>query len=277
MKVRFSDFAGVPTRLFRGGAGRPVLLLHGVGMTADSWCRILPELARDFDAVAPDLLDNGFTGSGTYAGGPPHDAMLNHLDALIEDLGLHDITLIGSSFGAALSVLLYLRRPESFRSIVLLSSGSVFKSAEALVEMYQRSYANGRSALAEPTLEVCKARLSNLFHDPARIPHEILLMQLTPYALPHALTAFERRLTGMMDVEAMRPFAVGSQLAAVVVPMLAIWGKQDVRGDYEKAVAAFEQLPHVQFEALDRCGHLPHLEQSERVIELVRGFLLKAE
>ncbi len=273
MRVYFETIGGALTRYFRAGSGPAVLLLHGVGMTADSWCRTVGPLARDFDVIAPDLLDNGFTASGAYRGGPPHDAMLDHLAALIEHLRLDRLALVGSSFGAALSILLYHRIPKAVAAMALVSSGSSFKSAEALVDMYKRAAANGRTAFTDPTLETCRSRLANLFHDAAKIPPEFLMMQLTPLAQPGALAAFERRMSGMTDVEAMRRYVIGDRLGAVSAPILAIWGKQDPRGDFATASRVLGALPNVRMEAFDACGHLPHLEQSERFVAVLHDFL----
>lgn len=273
VRVHFVEFGGVPTRFYRAGAGKPVLLLHGVGMTADSWCRTIGPLAAGWDVIAPDLLDNGFTGSGTYTGGPPHAATLDHLEALLNGLGLQRISIVGSSFGASLAAHLYFRAPERIERLVLVSSGSAFKDAEALVEMYEKSYANGRSALLDPSIENCRRRLGRIFHDPSRIPDELLLLQLTPYALPSALAAFERRLRGMMDLEAMRQWEIGQRLKDISVPILAIWGRQDPRGEHAKAEELFRAIPTAAFVTIDDCGHLPHLERPERFNTLVREFL----
>ena len=261
------------TRYFRAGSGSPVLLLHGVGMTADSWCRTIGPLSGDFDVIAPDLLDNGFTGAGSYAGGPPHNAILDHLEALVDHLRLDSFSVVGSSFGATLAVLLYHRRPKQVRRLIITSSGSVFKKAEALAEMYAKSLANGGAALSNPTLEVCRQRLGNLFHDPARIPPELLLLQLSPYALPHAQASFERRVRGMMDVEAMRAFETADKLKAVPVPMLAVWGRQDPRGEHALATEVFAGIPNAQLVTFDPCGHLPHLECDTRFNAAAREFL----
>lgn len=274
MRVYFEDIGGAMTRYLRAGQGPAVLLLHGVGMTADSWCRTIGPLSHDFDVIAPDLLDNGFTGAGRYAGGPPHDAILDHLESLIEHLGLGKLSVVGSSFGATLAVMLHLRRPAQVQRLVITSSGSVFKKAEALVRMYEQSFANGSVALREPTLEVCRKRLGNIFHDPSKIPEELLLLQLTPYALPHALAAYERRLRGMMDLEAMRRHEVGDRLKQVKVPMLAVWGKQDPRGEHAQAVKVFGAIPNARLVSFDACGHLPHLECADRFNPLVREFLI---
>lgn len=274
MRVHFADIGGVHTRYLRAGSGRPVLLLHGVGMTGDSWCRTVGPLSRDFDVIAPDLLGNGFTGEGRYAGGPPHAFMLEHLEALIDALALDAVSLVGSSFGASLAVLLYLRRPARVQRLVLVSSGSVLKKAADLVPMYEKAFANGGAALRNPTLEVCRQRLSNLFYDARRIPPELLQLQLTPYALPHALASFERRLRGMMDAEALRPFETRERLKDIAIPLLAVWGRQDPRGEHALAAEVFGAIPQARFVSFDACGHLPHLECDEGFNALVREFLM---
>lgn len=273
MRAYFENIGGAMTRYFRAGTGPAVLLLHGVGMTADSWCRTIGPLSRDFDVIAPDLLDNGFTASGAYCGGPPHDAMLDHLQALIGHLGLRDVALVGSSFGAALAILLYHRAPDAVSALALVSSGSSFKSAEELVDMYKRAATNGRTAFSEPTIETCRSRLANLFYDASKIPQDMLLMQLTPMALPGALAAFDRRMQGMTQVEAMRRYVIGDRLATIKKPILAIWGKQDPRSDFATANRVLGMLPQVRLEAFDQCGHLPHLEQSDKFVAVLRDFL----
>jgi pimeloyl-ACP methyl ester carboxylesterase len=82
-------------------------------------------------------------------------------------------------------------------------------------------------------------------------------------------------MLGMTDAEAMRPFAIGNRLSTVKIPVLGIWGKQDPRGDYEGAVEKLSSMPNVQLEAIDQCGHLPHLEQSERFLKILRAFLYR--
>jgi 2-hydroxy-6-oxonona-2,4-dienedioate hydrolase len=273
MRVHFADIRGVSTRFFRAGKGPSVVLLHGVGLTADSWFKTIGPLSQEFDVLAPDLLDNGFTARGVYESGAPHLAMLDHLEALLDALNLATVAVVGSSFGAALAVLLYLRLPKRVNRLVLVSSGSVFRTANALVSGYKKSYSNGRQALEDPTLETCKKRLGELFYDPRRIPTELLLLQLTPYALPTALPSFERRLRGMMDVDAMRQFEIGDRLKDITVPLLGVWGKQDPRGDYEQAREVFNKLPHAQLVAFEQCGHLPHLEHEDQFNKVVREFL----
>src|SRR3954451_17766297 len=43
----------------RAGSGPPLLLLHGIGNTAQTWARVLDRLAASHTVIAPDLLGHG--------------------------------------------------------------------------------------------------------------------------------------------------------------------------------------------------------------------------
>lgn len=273
MRVEFATIGGTRTRFFRAGEGRPVLLLHGVGMTADSWYLTIPALASDHAVFAPDLLDNGFTGAGDYAGGPPHPFMLRHLEDFLGHLGIGRFAVVGSSFGGLLATLLYFHMPQRVERLVIVSSGSSSQPPEALAVTYRNAYDNGRRVFLDPTVEVCRDRLGRIFADRGAIPEPMLLAQLTAYAWPGALAGYERRLKGMMDPEAIRPFRVDDRLDRIAVPTLAVWGRDDPRSDIARASAKLGQVPDIRIEVLDRCGHLPHLEQPDRFNAMLRSFL----
>ena len=55
--------------------------------------------------------------------------------------------------------------------------------------------------------------------------------------------------------------------------MLVIWGKQDPRGSYEKAVEQFGPLPNVRLVGVEEAGHLPHLEKPDQFNSEVIKFL----
>jgi pimeloyl-ACP methyl ester carboxylesterase len=57
MRASFADIAGVQTRFFQHGENDyGVVLIHGVGVGADSWLWNLEALGQGRTAVAPDLL-----------------------------------------------------------------------------------------------------------------------------------------------------------------------------------------------------------------------------
>ena len=110
MRASFADIAGVQTRFFQHGEGDyGVVLIHGVGVGADSWLWNVEALGQGRMAVAHDRLGYGLTGEGSYREGPPHESMVEHLIALADQLGLRRLGVVGSSFGANIACHLALR------------------------------------------------------------------------------------------------------------------------------------------------------------------------
>jgi pimeloyl-ACP methyl ester carboxylesterase len=273
MRAKFEDIAGVRTRYLVAGQGFPLLLVHGVGLSADSWLRNIEVLARDFLVVAPDTLGHGFSDSGDYRGGPPHPHIVKHLVALTRHLGIDRFAIAGSSFGALLSALVYFEAPARVEKLVIVGSGSAFNTEAELERTLAESFANGLSAYADPTLANCRRRMANICYDPAAVPEEMLLVQMTSYALPGVREAYERRMRGMMDLPACRPYRILERLEALRVPTLILWGRQDKRGIYDRALEAVRRLPDGRLVAFDRCGHHPHIEHPKEFNELVRQFV----
>jgi pimeloyl-ACP methyl ester carboxylesterase len=80
-----------------GGAGQPLLLLHGFGQNWYMWERLLPELSKHFTVIAPDLP--GLGESGKPASGYDKKTLAAHIHSLLGQLGYHHIFLAGHDIG----------------------------------------------------------------------------------------------------------------------------------------------------------------------------------
>jgi pimeloyl-ACP methyl ester carboxylesterase len=62
------------------------------------------------------------------------------------------------------------------------------------------------------------------------------------------------------------------RLARVRIPALVVWGESDgvVDPDYGRAYA--QSLPNARFELIPEAGHLPQIEQPERLLTLIVEF-----
>lgn len=273
MRVRFAEVAGVLTRYYEAGEGPAVLLLHGVGMQAEVWMRTLPALAERFRVIAPDMLGCGFTGTGAWRDGPVHGPMLEHLAALADSLGLARFAVVGSSLGALFALLLHRAMPERTPSLVLVSSGSAFNDDAGLKAMYQAVWANGRRAYEAPYFDNCVQRLRTVLGPDAEVPEALVYAQMTSYALPGALEAFNRRLQALSDVEAWRPWRVQPHLGDVRADVLAVFGGRDPRANVEVARAELARIPRSRLSVYENARHYPQLEEPERFNRDVGEFL----
>ena len=274
MRASFADIAGVHSRFFHHGEGDyGVLLLHGVGVGADSWLWNIEALGQGRMAVAPDMLGYGLSGEGDYREGPPHDGIVDHLVALSDHLGLRRLCVIGSSFGSNIACHLTLRLGDRVDRLILVGCGPALNEPSGLHAMYQQSFANGIAAMSDPTLERCQRRMRNLVFNPASVPEALPLVQLTLYGFPETRDRYERRMRGIMGMEALERFDVTRRLPDISIPTLVIWGRNDIRGDMTEAQRHAGRLPNGKMIVFEECGHLPYLEKPAEFNALADAFI----
>jgi len=104
MTETFPGFDGAPLALNRLGAGRPVVLLHGLFSSAEvNWVRYgtAAQLAQaGFACLMPDLRAHGASAAPHDPAAYPADVLARDAAALIAYLGLDDFDLVGFSLGA---------------------------------------------------------------------------------------------------------------------------------------------------------------------------------
>jgi pimeloyl-ACP methyl ester carboxylesterase len=107
-----------PVRYRAAGSGPPVVLVHGLGVSADYWWRVGPPLAAAGHRVlAPDLPGFGRTPGprGGLSIFDQADAVLSWSDAL----GLESAVMVGHSLSCQALLELAAGRPERVRALVL--------------------------------------------------------------------------------------------------------------------------------------------------------------
>jgi pimeloyl-ACP methyl ester carboxylesterase len=251
------EAAGVRIQLRRGGTGPPLLIVHGE-LGVPGWLSAYAELARHFTVCVPSLP--GFGASER----PDWILSVRDLAAwvtwFVRDLRLRaPLPVIGFSMGGWLAAEIATMNASIFEKIVLVGAaglqpddGEVWdyflhSSREAFAQAffdpkqsaeYARYY--GRDFTAEEQIEVDQNR-------------EMAVRLLwKPYMRSHTLPAL---------------------LRGVSTPTLVVWGREDAiipRSVCRQYAAA---IPGASTKILDRCGHMPEMEQPEAFVRAALDFL----
>jgi haloacetate dehalogenase len=121
--LRRIDVVEGQIRLRVGGAGPPLLLLHGNPQTHVIWHRVAPVLARQFTVVCPDLRGYG----GSFKPGPTNDhapyaktAMARDMVSVMAALGHQQFRVAGHDRGGRVAHRMALDFPEKVQQLAVL-------------------------------------------------------------------------------------------------------------------------------------------------------------
>jgi pimeloyl-ACP methyl ester carboxylesterase len=102
----------------RGGAGEPLVLLHGYPQNWYMWRRVLPALAERYTVIAPDLPGAG--GSSAPAQGYDKRCLASDVHGLLGQLGLdRGVRLVGHDIGTMVAYAYAARYPTDVARLVL--------------------------------------------------------------------------------------------------------------------------------------------------------------
>src|SRR5579871_6327763 len=108
--TRAFEWRGTRLRYAVGGAGPPLVLVHGLGGAAANWRALAPSLARGRRVVVPELPGHG--GSAPLAGTPELDDFAAAMLAVAEAEDALPAPWVGHSLGGLVAVRAAVLRPE---------------------------------------------------------------------------------------------------------------------------------------------------------------------
>jgi pimeloyl-ACP methyl ester carboxylesterase len=137
---RFLNAGGLRMHLAQAGEGRPIVMLHGWPQHWYLWRRVMPVLAPRARVLCPDL--RGFGWTDAPSGGYDRETMAQDVLALLDELGLDRVDLVGHDWGGWIGFLLALRRPERIGCFVALSIVPPWPSGDrrGLLEAWRWAY-----------------------------------------------------------------------------------------------------------------------------------------
>jgi pimeloyl-ACP methyl ester carboxylesterase len=131
-EAREIQHRGVPVRYLVGGAGPPLVLVHGLGGAASNWLLVAPALAAERRVLIPELPGHG--GSGPLAGASTLDPFADAVVAVLEQEKALPAPWVGHSLGGVVCLRAAVRRPDAVTGVVLAASAGI-SSADRIGEL----------------------------------------------------------------------------------------------------------------------------------------------
>ncbi|GAA4588830.1 4,5:9,10-diseco-3-hydroxy-5,9,17-trioxoandrosta-1(10),2-diene-4-oate hydrolase [Actinoplanes octamycinicus] len=247
---------------------RPVVLLHGGGPGASAmgnFARTLPVFAKTFDTLAVDQPGYGDSELGELTGQYFTHAA-DALAALLDELGLDRVDLIGNSLGGGTAVRFALNHPARAGKLLLMGPGGLGLNVFAAdpTEGVRRLGAVG----AAPSRERMAAFLRTLVFDPALITDELIDERLAAFNAV-SMRAMGASFTGPAFEEGL----LWREAHRLRNEVLLVWGREDRVNPLDGALVPLKLIRRCRLHVFGGCGHWAHLERFDEFNRLAFDFL----
>jgi len=274
LRLRGGEVDGLDLHYLVEGRGPAVVLVHGLGVFAESWRHTLGTLAGRTTVYALDLPGFGASAKPRAWYRLPYFAGALH--GFMEALGIREASLVGHSLGAAVAVTYALTHPARVERLALV--GGVVPGFGYRPSWIYRLVA---LPLIGEMLSLCgsaglyKTALARCFHRAVREEVDFFVdFGFTERTSPGARAAYLATLRHVrVDFEAHAP-DYRRAIATLDLPVLLIHGRQDRVVPPTHCAQVAEGFARATVRWVDECGHFPQIERAETVNRWLVDFLV---
>jgi pimeloyl-ACP methyl ester carboxylesterase len=253
-----------------GGDGPPLLFLHGLGGIWQNWLLNIPAFMDTHRCVAIDLP--GFGQSEVPAGEISIPGFAATVDKVCDRMGIDNPVVVGNSMGGFVGAELAVSFQTRVAKLVLVSAAGLsteylmreplLAGARAFAMLTARTGLRGSPVVKRPRLR--RAALQAVVRYPERLSVPLTTELLGGANAKGFIPAFE----------ALMGYSFRAKLAAIEVPVLIVWGRNDILIPVDDA-AEFARLigDNAHSVIFEDTGHLAMLERPSRFNELLASFI----
>ena len=247
------------------GEGEVILFIHGSGPGVSAyanWRLAMPELAKDFRVIAPDMAGFGYTDrvDGTNYN---MDVWVKQAIDLMDALDIKTFSLVGNSFGGALALALAIKYPERLNKIVLMGAmGIDFELTAGLDQAWGYT----------PSIENMKSLLDTFAYSRVLVTDELAKMRYEA----SIRSGFQESFSSMF------PYPRQSSVSAMASneedikkinkEVLIIHGRDDKVIPFENSIRLHSLITSSQLHSFGECGHWSQIEHKDRFNKLLVDF-----
>ncbi len=249
----------------RRGAGKPLLLIHGLGGSWREWTPILDVLAAERAVIAIDL-----PGFGDTPPLPGEVSIATLADAVTAFLDVHDlrgVDVVGSSMGARL--VLELARRGVVGATVSLDPGGFWQGWERHFFSVSVALSIRLIRLLQPLMPLLTGNpigrtllFAQFSAHPWRLSPEVTLAEMRSFAASPSIDELLRQLVSGPTQQGMAP---GTTRAPITIG----WGRQDHVCIPRQARRAARLFPDARVRWFAHSGHFPQWDVPEEAARLV--------
>jgi 3-oxoadipate enol-lactonase len=257
--MKFASINGVTLHYRRQPlAGRPtIVFVNSLGTDLRIWNEVEGLLAGDYGLVFYDKRGHGLS----ELGDAPHRIETHAADlaGLLDNLGIASAVVCGLSIGGVIAQHLYQTRPKLVEGLILCDTAAKIGTDALWNGRIEATLCDGIESFADGVMEKW---FTPDFHEHRA---EELAGYRTMLARQSS-TGYAAACAAIRDAD----YRAGT--ASIDVPTLCVVGDQDGSTPPDLVEAFARSIPGARFEMIFGAGHIPCVEQPERLAELIRQF-----
>jgi pimeloyl-ACP methyl ester carboxylesterase len=273
-ELKYLDLHGDRVAYRDAGSGETLLLIHGMAGSSDTWRAMIPQLAKKYRVVAPDLLGHGRSDKprGDYSLG----AFAVWLRDLLDELSVSRATIVGQSLGGGVAMQFVYQHPDYCQRLVLISSGGLGPDVGWTLRLLSAPGAELIMPVIAPSPVLTAGNKLRSWFTAAGIQSPRgaeIWSAYSSLADPQTRHAFLRTLRSVVDYRGQAVSALNRLHLTSELPTMAIWGNKDQIIPVAHAHAAHAARPGSRLEVLEGVGHFPQVERPTEVVDLIDDFI----
>jgi haloalkane dehalogenase len=251
------------------GEGPPALLVHGYPNSSYLWRDVLPAVAdAGWRAIAPDLA-----GYGDSPADPPGtwERHVAALERFRSELGLEQVALVVHDWGGLIGLRWACEHPDAVRALVISDTGFFPDGKWHGMADMMRTPGQGEEFVAgferDAFRDLMRSQSAG-FDDEA----------IASYWKAFDTEAGRQGILDLYrsgDFPKLEPYR--GKLAALAVPMLALWGGDDAFAPVAGAYRFQKEVPGTEVVVIDGAGHFVYADEPERCAREIAAFLGSAD
>ena len=260
MNEKFVTIDGNKIRYLESGEGhKNIVLVHGLGASAERWEFVIPEFSKYYRVIVPDLIGFGYSDKPLVD--YTTDFFTDFLSKFLKTLDIKKTNIIGSSLGGQITAEYCSKNQEKIDNLILVSPSGIMKHSTPALDAYVM-------AALYPDSEGAKNAFQMMAGPSQQINPRIVEDFVVRMKLPNAKMAFMSTLLGLKNAE-----IITKSLMKIKIPTLIIWGEDDPVIPIKYADEFVSSIQDCRFFMMDNCGHTPYVDDPERFSKLVLDFL----
>lgn len=254
-----------------GMRGNPTLVLvHGYTASTYVWHSVAPTFAENgFHVIAVDLIGFGYSDKPSWFD-YKITSQARMISRLMDRLGIGTATIVGSSYGGAVSATLALDYPERVEKLILVDAVC---NDEALSHpLLKLAALPVIGELATPFIVDSKAFLKVRMRGTLAPANHHLITEDRIESVLRPLKAADAHYSLLETSRNWDACRIQDDASLINHPTLIIWGENDTVIPIHNGETLYNSIVHSRFVVLKNCGHVPQEEKPELFAEIVTEF-----